>query len=102
LCVINYTGKDETLIEKLRSILAQLEYKYQIDQWHDKGVQFKDQLYVPEIHPITKVEFCEREDEGHVFKVKMRDWHVILISKIAENWPKFEKRWTSRATIRKI
>ena len=65
----NITGKDETMVEQLRSIMAQLEYKYQIDTWNDKGVLFKDRLYVPEIHPETKVEFCEREDEGHVFKV---------------------------------
>lgn len=62
-------GKDETLLEKLRSILAQLEYKYQVDMWNDKGVLFKERLYVPEIHPETKSEFCEREDEGHIFKV---------------------------------
>ena len=36
----NITGKDETMVEKLRSIMAQLEYKYQIDTWNDKGVLF--------------------------------------------------------------
>lgn len=30
---------------------------------------FKDHLYVPEVHPDTQMMFCEREDEGHVFKV---------------------------------
>ena len=30
---------------------------------------FKDHLYVPEVHPLTGAGFCEREDEGHVFKV---------------------------------
>ena len=63
------TGKDETKAEKLRSILAQLEYRHQINSWQMKGVPFKDHLYVPEIHPITGVGFCEREDDGHVFKV---------------------------------
>ena len=33
------------------------------------GVPFKDHLHVPEVHPLTGVLFCEREDEGHVFKV---------------------------------
>jgi len=37
--------------------------------WVSKGVPFNKHLYVPEIHPITGMEFCEREDEGHVFKV---------------------------------
>jgi len=62
-------GKDETKVEKLRSVLAQLEYKYKINDWHSKGIPFKDHLYVPEVHPLTGKGFCEREDEGHVFKV---------------------------------
>ena len=33
------------------------------------GVPFKDHLHVSEVHPLTGVLFCEREDEGHVFKV---------------------------------
>ncbi|XP_065899778.1 uncharacterized protein [Dysidea avara] len=61
-------GKTETKVEKLRSIMAQLEYTYQINQLSSKGIPFKEHLYVPEVHPITKVEFCEREDEAHVFK----------------------------------
>ena len=52
----------------LRAILAQREYTNIVNEWHRKGVPFKDHLYVPEIHPNTGVEFCEREDEGHVFK----------------------------------
>lgn len=62
-------GKDETKVEKLRSIMAQLEYKHQTNILSSKGVPFKDHLYVPEVHPITGVEFCEWEDDGHVFKV---------------------------------
>ena len=53
----------------MRSIMAQLEYTYQINTWHTKGVPFKHHVYVPEIHPTTGIEFCEREDEGHAFKV---------------------------------
>ena len=30
-------------------------------------------LYVPEVHPDTGTVLCEREDEGHVLKVRMRD-----------------------------
>ena len=58
-------------MEKLRSVLVQLEYKYQVDYWHAQGIPFKDHLYVPEIHPDTQMMFCEREDEGHVFKVSL-------------------------------
>ena len=40
-----------------------------IKEWDQKGVNFSQHLYVPEVHPITSVGFCEMEDEGHVFKV---------------------------------
>ena len=67
-------GKDESKVEKLRSILAQLEYNYQINHWNSKGVPFKDHLYVAEVHPVTGIPFCEREDEGHIFKVHV--YHI--------------------------
>ena len=35
------------------------------DDWHSKGVPFKDHLYVAEVHTLTGIEFCECEDEGH-------------------------------------
>ena len=54
----------------LRSILAQMEYSYRVCYYHDeKGVPFRTHLYVPETHPDTGQGFCEREDEGNVFKV---------------------------------
>ena len=62
-------GRDETELEKLRSILIQMEYQYQVNNWHAHGVPFKDHLHVPEVHPDTQMMFCKREDEGHVFKV---------------------------------
>ena len=52
-------GKDETKAEKLRSILAQLEYAHTVNLFYSKGSHFKDHLYALEIHPITGVEFCE-------------------------------------------
>jgi len=67
--LIYIPGKDESKVEKLQSILAQLEYKHQINLWNSKGIPFKHHLYVPEVHPVTGIQFCEREDEGHVFKV---------------------------------
>ena len=30
-------------------------------------------MYVPEVHPVTGIEFCEWEDEGHIFKVRTCD-----------------------------
>ena len=59
----------EEKIEKVRSILSQLEYRYQVLKWNSIGVPFCTYMYIPEVHPITKSEFHEREDFGHVYKV---------------------------------
>lgn len=53
----------------LRSILAQMEYSFEVCKWDEVGVPFRTYMYVPEVHHITKEPFLEREDEGHVFKV---------------------------------
>ena len=45
--------KDETKADKLRSILAQLEYKHQVTTWNEHGVPFCTYMYIPETHPIT-------------------------------------------------
>ena len=59
----------------MHSILSQLEYKYQVDYWDQRGVPFKRHVYVPEIHPKTHDEFHEREDDAHVLKVS----HIVCI-----------------------
>ena len=35
--------------------------------------------YVPEVHPLTKTDFHEREDEGHLFKVKQLPNLIIML-----------------------
>ena len=74
-------GKDETKVDKLRSITAQWEYKHQIDIFSSKGIPFNKYMYVPEIHPITQVGFCEHEDEGHVLKIS-RETNSIFLQRI--------------------
>ena len=64
-----YSGEEETLHTKMKSILAQLEYTYQIRTWQSKGVPFDIYLYVPEIHPDTNATFYEQEDAVHLLKV---------------------------------
>ena len=46
-----------------------VEYTHQINLLHSQARPFKDHLYVPEIHLITGVEFCECKDDGHLFQV---------------------------------
>ena len=72
-------GREETTLEKLRSILAQLEYRYLVEHWEMKGVPFRSHLHVPEVHPLTGLMFCEREDEGHVLKVLTVQYHLITL-----------------------
>ena len=38
-------GKTETKVEKLQSIMAQLEYAYKINQFSSKGIPFKEHMY---------------------------------------------------------
>lgn len=73
-----FIGRKETEEDMLRSILSQLDYRWQINSWLERGVNFKDHLYVPEVHPETGLHFCEREDEGHVFKVCKFYVHVQI------------------------
>ena len=53
----------------LRSILAQLDYRYIVQNYESQGVPFTSHLHVPEVHPLTDKMFFEREDEAHVLKV---------------------------------
>ena len=60
---------EETYEDKLRSIVAQLEYSHQVSEYDRAGVPFRTYMYVLEVHPITGMEFHEREDDAHVLKV---------------------------------
>ena len=62
-------GEDENETDMLRSILSQLEYRFQIKSWDERGVPFSTYIYIPEVHPLTKKEYHEREDFAHVLKV---------------------------------
>ena len=64
-------GESETPADMMRSVLAQLEYCHEICEWDRKGVPFRTHIYVPEVHPLTNLPFCEMEDEPHVLKVIM-------------------------------
>ena len=42
------------------------------------GVPFKDHLHVPEVHSLTGVLFCEQKDKGHVFKVIITIYFIVV------------------------
>ena len=76
-------GKKGTRADKLRSIVAQMEYSHQTHKWTDSNVPFTTHLYVPETHPLTLATFHEREDEGHVFKVYAIGYQgIIMLDKV--------------------
>ncbi len=52
-----FIDEDEGLVEKLRSIVAQLEYSQEIKEWDKKGIPFSRFFYVPEVHPETSQHF---------------------------------------------
>lgn len=58
--------------------MAQFDYTYQILQYNNNGVPFCTFMYVPEVHPITKREYHEREDDAHVLKVFEHKVHVHM------------------------
>ena len=60
----------ESYIEKMRIIIATLYYKFVMQDYATKGVDFIHHLYVPEIdsRPITMMEFYERADNRHLLK----------------------------------
>ncbi len=58
-----------TLCDKLKSIVAQLEYSHQVIKYDNAGIPFCTYMYVAEVHPITWAEYLEREDDAHLLKV---------------------------------
>ncbi len=61
----------ESRVHKLRSILAQMEYTYTVQKYHEEGVPFRHHLYVPEAVPDSRKNYPyhEREDNAHILKV---------------------------------
>ena len=74
---LKIVGQEETEIEKLRSNLAQREFTYVVRQYDKRKIPFRTHLHVPETHPDTGAVFLEREDEGHVLKVTMKDNYTL-------------------------
>ena len=72
--------EEESDIDMLRSILAQLEYQYQVCTWDSKGIPFRTYMYIPEVHPITGNNYHEREDFAHVLNVVFNKYmHCFII-----------------------
>ena len=57
---------NKTKEDKLRSILAQLEFQYHVLKYKKRRVPFRTHLYVPEVHPLSGQEYHEQEDDARV------------------------------------
>lgn len=58
----------ESLLDKLRSLVATYRYRHRVEELKAQGVDFTTYLYVPEVDPLTGDYFHEREDHCHILK----------------------------------
>lgn len=58
----------ESLLDKLRSIVATFKFRATVSYWKEKGADFSTHLYVPEVDPITEEERHDRGDHNHLFR----------------------------------
>ena len=56
-CILDKEKED--IVDKLKSILAQLEYTHEIRKWQEASVPFHIHFYVPECHPEIGETFLE-------------------------------------------
>lgn len=88
LYLIIAVGKREEEVDKLRSILAQLEFTHTVREYERNGVPFRHHLHVPEVHPETGNVFYEREDPAHVLKVHLHLHTALFIhNNLYRGWP---------------
>ena len=56
----------ESLLDKLRSVVATYQFRCDVPHWKDRGVDFS--LYVSDVDPITGDIHHERADHNHLLK----------------------------------
>ena len=59
---------DESLLDKLRSIVATYTFRSMVRELKDDGVDFSKHLYVPEVDPVTDRVRHDRADHNHLLK----------------------------------
>lgn len=58
----------ESLLDKLRSIVATYTFRKRLQEFKEQGVDFSTHLYVPEIDPVTGLVHHDRGDHNHLLK----------------------------------
>lgn len=59
---------DESLLDKLRSIVATYTFRSHIKELQQEGVDFSQHLYVPEVDPVTEQVRYDSADHNHLSK----------------------------------
>lgn len=59
---------EESLLDKLQSIVATYTYRKRVQEFKEQGVDFSSHLYVPEVDPVTGLVHHERSDHNHLLK----------------------------------
>ena len=63
----------ESFLDKLRSSIGTYRFRARINEYTLQGIDFSTYLYIPEVDPVTKEIFHEREDHCHVLKRIWKD-----------------------------
>ena len=58
----------ESLLDKLRSVVATCRFRANIEYWKERGADFSTYLYVPEVDSVTEEERHDRGDHNHLFR----------------------------------
>ena len=59
---------EESLLDKLRSLVATYTFRNGVRELQDEGVDFTKHLYVPEVDPVTSSVRHDRADHNHLLK----------------------------------
>lgn len=62
------TNTEESLLDKLRSIVATYTFRKKVEEFKAEGVDFSTHLYGPEVDPVTDLVHHERADHNHLLK----------------------------------
>ena len=58
----------ESLLDKLHSIVATYRFRALVSYWKERGADFSQYLYVPEVDAISGEERHDRGDHNHLFR----------------------------------
>lgn len=58
----------ESLLDKLRSVVATYRFRALVNYWKEKGADFSAYLYIPEVDPVSGEVRHDRGDHNHLLR----------------------------------